>query len=393
LRKVANDDFEACDVYDQFISIKKNLYISKISKEFDMNGNSSNVAVIMISGSRHNLGEVINANNELFELLGYNKDDVHGSSINRLMPQSIAAMHDKKLIDYITQNKERSGLSEIVVFALHKNGVMIPTIIRKKAIPNLHSGIQFIGFLCKANDFSSLIPKGQNKDDDFFDSNIISFLTDDEWRIHGINEKACQLLNISPENINIHKYFYKDQKFSLLSLFPQLSDFVNIGSNNQMREAIISVNIGTLQNEINASIDKYTTEKEEHMRDNICQSVLQVRIYEHIYEGSDDQNVRLCLIKIEANGENTIKNNSKEDEKSSFFFELKKEKSINIELMDNQSQSASSSTASGLINTRIIRELKLKVHSQQWITLLLIFLRTGIIMCLALIIIGGIFLI
>ena len=122
LRDIENDDYEAYEVFEQFNSMRKNLLIRKNEKdEFDMNGSNSHASVIMISGSKQNMGEVINANNELLELLGYTREAVHGASINRLMPGIIAAEHDKRLMNYIIQNKEKAGLLELIVLAMHKN--------------------------------------------------------------------------------------------------------------------------------------------------------------------------------------------------------------------------------------------------------------------------------
>ena len=398
LRNIENDDFEACEIYEQLNSMRKNLLVRKNEKEeLDMNGSNSHASVIMISGSKQNMGEVLNANNELFELLGYTRESVYGASINRLMPGIIASEHDNRLTYYITQNKEKAGLLELIILATHKNGVMIPCLLKKRIIPNMHNGIQFRGFGCKCHDISRLLQKKSCKSDDLIDPSSVMFLTDNNWRIHGINESACQLFNINPEEVNIRKYFYEDEKSTLIKIFPKFAECFSQGdtiAHNNMTESMIQIDVAALQSEISTSIDKNTVqEKENSIHGNktpLFTSTINVRVYEHIYESYSNQNIRMCLIKFEKSGEDIIKAITKEEEKSSLIFGSQKEKEINIEIIDNQSQSTSSSAASGIINSRTVKELKSKLHSQQWTTLLLVFLRMGIILCMVLIIIGSI---
>ena len=60
-----------------------------IGKNIDLN-----TAIIVISGNQHDMGRIISANYELFELLGYDSKQILGLSINKIMTKVVADSHN-----------------------------------------------------------------------------------------------------------------------------------------------------------------------------------------------------------------------------------------------------------------------------------------------------------
>lgn len=74
-----------------------------------------------------------------------------GNNISKIMPLSIGQYHDALIKRYLSTSQSAILSSERTVFAVNKNGYLVPCKLLVKILPNLDNGILMVGFL-KPND-------------------------------------------------------------------------------------------------------------------------------------------------------------------------------------------------------------------------------------------------
>ena len=224
IKKIEKDEYFALEIYDEVIAAQKSLDITRKCQESqeDKYGTNSKAAIILISGNKKNVGEVLNINNELAELLGYDKLDMIGSNIGKLMPSQLSDKHDDLIRKYFEKpaSERIQDEKEKIVYGMNKSGLIIPCSFIHKIVPTLDKGIQLIGFLLPAENISELRVGEENLTVD----EVALILTDNNWNIHGFNLKAAKLFGIDPNLINIRRYFTSDELLNLSKLIPRLED-------------------------------------------------------------------------------------------------------------------------------------------------------------------------
>lgn len=192
---------------------------NKYNNEDRLGANSRN-ALFIISGVKSNIGEVLCINNEVTELLGYDKNEIMGHNISKLMPEMIAAKHSKFVVNYLC-----SGLfppmNNRMVLPLHKSGYFIPCTYIHRVFPNMQRGLQIIGFLRKIIDFVEYCPIAETNTTA---DEVVIMLADDSWNLQAFNYRAAKLFGVDPSKANIRKFMSSEEKINVLSLIPQLSD-------------------------------------------------------------------------------------------------------------------------------------------------------------------------
>jgi len=93
------------------------------------------------------LGTVTNTNNEISRILQYNKGDIIGQNINRIMPKIIGDSHDSSMKRYFETSEPKVIGVERLVFPVNKAGFMVPCTLMIKVLPTLDEGIRVVGFL------------------------------------------------------------------------------------------------------------------------------------------------------------------------------------------------------------------------------------------------------
>ena len=79
----------------------------------------------------------MNANNEVFKLLGYSKVELIGQNINSIMPKAIADEHDYIMKNYFETGRNKAIGVERIVFPLTKRGYILPCSLMVKVLPNI----------------------------------------------------------------------------------------------------------------------------------------------------------------------------------------------------------------------------------------------------------------
>ena len=88
-----------------------------------------------------------NTNNEISRILQYNKGDIIGQNINRIMPKIIGDSHDSSMKRYFETSEPKVIGVERLVFPVNKAGFMVPCTLMIKVLPTLDEGIRVVGFL------------------------------------------------------------------------------------------------------------------------------------------------------------------------------------------------------------------------------------------------------
>ncbi len=219
-KRITKDDFEALDVSREAAVAANNLRLhSKYVAEEKFGSNSKN-ALFIISGQRASLGEVLCINNEVSELLGYEKHEILGHNIGKVMPPIIAAKHSSFMLRYMCSGRASPDNGKLI-FPLNKVGCIVPCTYIHRVVPTLQHGLQLIGFLRHLADFSEYCPMMERNT---ASEDAVLCLADRNWRLLAFNVRAAKLFGIAPAQANMRKFLFSDEKPSLLRIFPQLAE-------------------------------------------------------------------------------------------------------------------------------------------------------------------------
>ncbi len=171
--------------------------------------------VIIISGKYGTIGQIIYVNYSVTNLLKYSAKEMIGKNVKMIMPHMIAMYHDgflsefysKSKITILNQNRSAIGISK------EKN--FIPLKLLVKLLPCIETGIFFIGFLSKAESFSSQQSKQKNTQYGYI-------LTDERGTLLHYDEVAKDKLKLEGQLL-FDEVKEEDMNFYIDMLFPELS--------------------------------------------------------------------------------------------------------------------------------------------------------------------------
>ncbi len=183
-------------------------------------GGGSDAALLLISGNRADLGRILNANHELYQLLGYRKDEVLGQNVAMLMPGLLGRVHNRLIQGYFEEAANSAKLLQNDRFhcALDIHGILIPCNLLVRTVSNLSRGIQFIGFLNREQNLS----KVRLGDDSAMESETVLLMTDNEMKVSGFNYTFAKMLSADLNSLNVFKYHESEQKLDLSTFYPDL---------------------------------------------------------------------------------------------------------------------------------------------------------------------------
>jgi PAS domain S-box-containing protein len=146
LKEVVNDDINGQRIIEKAQKVSKQINQRQAGEELSKFEEHSDTAIITISGNFRQIGIITNSNNQITNLLGYNKNELVGEKIETIMPKIFADNHDDLLLKYF-DNPDRQLNIERTVHSMNKKGYIIPCSLLAKILPNLDYGIQIVGFL------------------------------------------------------------------------------------------------------------------------------------------------------------------------------------------------------------------------------------------------------
>jgi len=98
LINIINNEYDAMIIFEKAFNVITNKMQKKntttVGNEQTIFGENSNAAIIIISATSTNVGNIIHANDEIEGILGYKRRDVIGKNISLIMPRPIAKVHD-----------------------------------------------------------------------------------------------------------------------------------------------------------------------------------------------------------------------------------------------------------------------------------------------------------
>jgi len=125
-------------------SLARQRYINGEEQKYSEN---SNTCIITASGNIKTCGIITNCNGEITHILGYNKSELIGQNVNKLMSKVYADFHDKFISNYFETSQDKIIGMDRIVYAQNKQGYLVPCTLLIKVLPNLDEGIQFVSFL------------------------------------------------------------------------------------------------------------------------------------------------------------------------------------------------------------------------------------------------------
>jgi len=107
---------------------------------------SDGTAVVIVSGSRDSLGNVLNGNRAISLIFGYMPQELLGNSINKIMPSLFAKRHNEMMIAHFVSGKNKVLKKERNLFGMHKDGSLLPMRLMVKICPQLDNNcINYVG--------------------------------------------------------------------------------------------------------------------------------------------------------------------------------------------------------------------------------------------------------
>ena len=188
------------------------------------------------------------------KFLGYDKKDIIGTNISKIMPGAIGQKHNELIKEYFHKRgstKQSVHDNEKIVFALHKLGCLVPCTLFHKLVPNLVKGIQLIGFIFQADDVSRL-RLGEEK---VKPELLAIVLTDGNWAIHGFNAKFARFFHLDLAAVDIRRYLNAEEKLNIGKLIPDIEDSDNLSKMKQEDGFVFDIDIERVSKEIEAEID------------------------------------------------------------------------------------------------------------------------------------------
>ncbi|CDW76577.1 pas domain s-box family protein [Stylonychia lemnae] len=204
LSDVMNNEEEASEINSKvksFMSNQSNLQNrvqEQSNNEADENkffGYNTKTVLITMTVTPKDIGNIVNANFETKELLGYKNKEIKGKNVRILMPKILSDNHDSFIQNYFETAKAKIIEVKRIVIAKDKQGFIIPVHILVKAIPNLQRNLTFVGFLKKVDENDPFMQPPSI----FAGQEYHLIVTDPEGQIHGFSRNCWETFGFSPQ--------------------------------------------------------------------------------------------------------------------------------------------------------------------------------------------------
>ena len=234
LKKVVNNPMKAKDIYAGYIYIYIYIYTiyrvlnarESLGKVYQMNdpdeqyGCNSQATVLLISAEKHNCGEILNANTEIKQILGYSREEILGNNITQLIPyEKLRRYHTDIILSYVMQPEERGAEAEKEVFGQDNKGFLCSLVLLTHMVPSIDQGLTIMVFLSHrkqlGKDLLPAYPETRSNE-------VAIFILDSKLFIHAFNRKAISFCGLQPKNVNPFNYHASTRKISISSLYPEI---------------------------------------------------------------------------------------------------------------------------------------------------------------------------
>ena len=135
------------------------------------------------------------------------------------MPQFIGIKHDMYLKNFLETGEKNFLDKESIMFAKDKSGFLIPIKLLIRMIPNLTSGLKFIGQCIRLKTNSEIL----KPDPDLKCNDLFFILTDLNYKFLGVSENTATDLGLIFNNSTVKKF----KEIILESIIINLKDVKN----------------------------------------------------------------------------------------------------------------------------------------------------------------------
>jgi PAS domain S-box-containing protein len=241
LKEVVHDENEGQRILDKAEQVDKSSAANRQFVDDDKlkYGDNANPSIVTCSGNFTAMGTVLNANNEVFKLLGYSKMEMIGQNINHVMPKALGDEHDSIMKNYFETAKDKAIGVERFVFPVKKDGYIVPCSLMIKVLPSLSEGLKIVGFLTELENITGNIPEDVDK------SKLCFIMYDGHTgSVQGVTHSCKKYFGISSNLVRTSSYGTND--FTIDAVFPELLQ-LNLDDLKGAGGVVTTINTSTLK--------------------------------------------------------------------------------------------------------------------------------------------------
>jgi PAS domain S-box-containing protein len=175
--------------------------------------------IVTCSANLHSLGNILNISSEIQRILQYSNVDLIGQSINQMMPNMIARLHDDFMRNFFETSKSVRVGRETVIYPVNKSGYIVPCAITVKVIPNLNDGLKMVGFLNELSQGKPNNPQEKGISSAYNKMHYILYGGENNV-VHGVTESCFQAFGISSSLTLAQNIDFSE--FTIDKIFPDL---------------------------------------------------------------------------------------------------------------------------------------------------------------------------
>jgi PAS domain S-box-containing protein len=160
--------------------------------------NDSSKCIIIVSGEKDCLGEILEANNRTCQVFGVSADEIIGKKINLLMAKPYAQCHNSRMLNYIEKKETDLMVTNRRIILKGPNGFVFEGQIQIREYPNftLDPSIAFFGSIHHLPDRMFCIVKASDQVVWEVSANFATFFNVDQLSVKAL---VCRLLDVLPE--------------------------------------------------------------------------------------------------------------------------------------------------------------------------------------------------
>ena len=95
------------------------------------------------------MGIVINSSNNIREILGYDKIDIIGKNVTKLMPKIYSELHNSFMLKFIRSETSHLRPSDKIVTALSKDSLLVTMKLSVRMMIDSQNSLVVVGFINK----------------------------------------------------------------------------------------------------------------------------------------------------------------------------------------------------------------------------------------------------
>lgn len=204
LLDVKNETRLAVQIFDRLSYTTRD---TKRKLNYQQGGSQSNLAILVLSGNKKDLGTMISANDQALKLFNYSRTEIEGEKVNKLMPQFISKHHDNFLTTFMKTGTSAQFGEGFLVLGLDSHGYLLRLRLVINILPDISKGIQLVGFLYSDKLDRHISEKNKDRVKYLWvveeNSGQIECICENTWMNLGLYPQGYSNLHVRKSNYNI----------------------------------------------------------------------------------------------------------------------------------------------------------------------------------------------